>query len=90
MVLSAALARAQTDADQEWLHITRRRVRPVLREAARRAGHKTLRSVAHGIAPYIDVPVEPLAPARRAAFAAHLEGIVDESFAQRSLKFDTR
>ena len=68
--------------EAEWRATTLRRSRPVLRQAAREIGVPHLGRIAHGLAPYIDVPQVRLTELRRSAFEAHLRAIIDDSFAK--------
>jgi hypothetical protein len=67
---------------QVWMETTRKRTAPVIRQAADEIGESDLDAIAHGLAPYVDIPLVPLPAARRADFEAHLGAAVHDSFAQ--------
>lgn len=80
--VTAEIAQKRERKKAAWRAISHRRTRGVLREAAREIGVSDLGHIAHGLAPYIDVPLVPLPDARRAAFETHLRAIIGESFAK--------
>ncbi|UWR16378.1 hypothetical protein [Sulfitobacter sp. M368] len=77
---SGQLAKSQEEQYQKWLEITHARTAPVIMAAAQEIGEDDLDEVAHGLAPYVDIPVVPLPAERRSAFEAHLRAAVRESF----------
>lgn len=79
--LNAEIARKRDQKEAAWRATSNRRTRGVLRQAAREIGVSSLGRIAHGLAPYIDVPLVPLSDARRTAFETHLRTIIGESFA---------
>lgn len=80
--VTAAIARKRDQKEAELRAISHRRTRRVLRDAASKIGVPHLGRIAHGLAPYIDLPQVRLPDARRAAFEAHLRSIVESSFAK--------
>lgn len=82
IVASAELARRALARDAAYLEVSRRRARPVLKTAAKAVGQPHLGKIAHGIAPHINRPIMPLPEDRRAAFVAHLDDVIEESYAR--------
>lgn len=76
---AAIAAVAQKDKD-DWLEATHARARDVIKRAQSELNPSHPESVASGIAPYMEVPVLPLAAQRKAEFVAHLRSVVQQSF----------
>lgn len=80
--VAADIGRRALARDAAYHEVSRRRARPVLKAAAAAVGQPDLGRIAHGIAPRIDRPLVPLPDDRRAAFVAHLDMTLEESYAQ--------
>ncbi|PTX64753.1 hypothetical protein C8N31_11522 [Sulfitobacter mediterraneus] len=77
---SGQLAKSQEEQYQRWLDITHARTAGVIKAAAREIGEDDLDDVAHGLAPYVDIPLVPLPAERRLVFENNLRAAVLESF----------
>lgn len=77
---TAETARRKEAKEAAWRAMSVRRTRKVLRQAAKEIGVPHLGRIAHGLAPYIDMPQVSLSESRRAAFVAHLNAVLDEGF----------
>ncbi len=79
---ASEISRQKRQRDEDWLEVSKRRTRSVLRQAAKEIGVPRLDGIAHGLAPYIDLRQTRLPEDRRAEFLAHLITVIDESFAK--------
>jgi len=78
-----AAGRAHQERAAEARKAARKRALPLLQALAGRVGLPELAAVAHGPVPNLDRGLVPLPPGRRAAFLAHLDAILAESFDDR-------
>jgi hypothetical protein len=77
---SADLGQNQLNKRADYVALALDRARSAIDEAAETLGIEDLDTVACGIAPYIDLPLQPLPISRREEFEAHLKKIVEDCF----------